>query len=112
MFLSGTDALNKEGIETLKTLSEVLEKYPARNICIEGHTDNVPIGPKIKEKYATNWELSTARAISVMNYMAKNFKLDQSIMSVRGYGSFRPLASNDTDQGKAKNRRVVIVIGS
>ncbi|NOQ86201.1 MAG: OmpA family protein [Deltaproteobacteria bacterium] len=46
MFLSGTDSLNKEGIETLKTLSEVLEKYPDRNICIEGHTDNVPIGPK------------------------------------------------------------------
>ena len=112
LFPSGTDTLNRQGIETLKTISKVLEKYPKHPICIEGYTDNVPIGPKIKDKYATNWELSAARAIRVMNYMAKNFKLDQSIMSVRGYGSFRPVFSNDTTQGKAKNRRVVIVIGS
>ncbi len=112
MFLSGTDALNKEGIETLKTLSEVLEKYPERNICIEGHTDNVPIGPNIMEKYATNWELSTARAIQVMKYMSKHFKLNQSLMSVKGYGYFKPVGSNDTPEGKSKNRRVVIVVDS
>ena len=112
LFPSGTDVLNKEGIETLKTLSEVLEKYPDRNICIEGHTDNVPVGPRIMEKYATNWELSTARAIQVMKYMSEHFKLNQSLMSVKGYGYFKPVAPNDTPEGKAKNRRVVIVVDS
>lgn len=112
LFPSGTDALNKEGIETLMNVSEVLEKYPGRNICIEGHTDNVPIGPTIMDKYATNWELSTARAIQVMKYMSKHFNFNQSEMSVKGYGHFKPVASNDTPEGKAKNRRVVIVVDS
>lgn len=112
LFLSGYATLNKQGVKTLKTISEVLERYPNRAICIEGHTDNVPIGPKIKEKYASNWELSTARAITAMNYMVKHFRLDQSYITVKGYGPFRPVASNNTPEGKAKNRRVVIVVGS
>jgi len=112
LFTSGYATLTKQGLRTLKTIGKVLERYPNRDIYIEGHTDSVPIGPKIKDKYATNWELSTARAISVKNYMVKNFKLDQSLVAVKGYGPFKPVASNDTLEGKAKNRRVVIVVGS
>jgi len=111
LFHSGSATLNKQGMKPLKTISKVLERYPHRTICIEGHTDNVPIGPKLKEKYPTNWELSTARAIQVKNYMVKNFKLDQSRLAVKGYGPFKPIASNSTPEGKAKNRRVVIVVG-
>jgi chemotaxis protein MotB len=112
LFSSGYATLTQQGIRTLKTIGEVLGRYPNRDICIEGHTDSVPIGPKIKDKYVTNWELSTARAISVKNYMVKSFKLDQSRVAVKGYGPFKPVASNNTPEGKAKNRRVVIVVGS
>ena len=112
LFPSGTATLTEQGKKPLKAISQVLEGYSNRTICVEGHTDNVPIGPKIKDKYTTNWELSTARAIQVMNYMVKHFKFEQNHMSVMGYGQFRPVASNNTPEGKAQNRRVVIVVGS
>jgi len=111
LFSSGSTILNKRGVKTLKTICEVLEKYPDRPICIEGHTDNVHIGPRIKEKYATNWELSIARAIQVMNFMVGRFKIEQNRVSVKGYGPFKHIASNTTAEGRAENRRVVMVIG-
>ncbi|MDX1778099.1 MAG: flagellar motor protein MotB [Thermodesulfobacteriota bacterium] len=111
LFPSGSDALTNNGVETLSRISSVLGEYADREIAVEGHTDNVPIGPSIKDRYATNWELSTSRAIRVMNYIAGNLKKPESSMSVRGYGPYKPVAPNDTDEGRALNRRVVIVIG-
>ena len=111
LFPSGSDDLTNNGVETLSRISSVLEEYPNRTIAVEGHTDDIPIGPTIKDKYATNWELSTSRAIRVMSYISENLKKPESTMSVRGYGPYRPVADNDTDDGRAQNRRVVIVIG-
>jgi len=111
LFPSGYSTITPQGIKTLKTISGVLERYPNHDICIEGHTDTVPIGSKIKDKYATNWELSTARAIQVKNYMVKNSKIDQRQVAVKGYGPYKPVASNATSEGKSENRRVVIVVG-
>jgi flagellar motor protein MotB len=111
LFPSGSDSLTNNGVETLSRISSVLEEYPDRAIAVEGHTDDVPIGPSIKEKFATNWELSTSRAIRVMHYIADNLKQPESQMSVRGYGPYKPVASNDSDEGRSLNRRVVIVIG-
>jgi len=112
LFSSGSTILSKRGVKTLKTICEVLEKYPDRPICIEGHTDNVSISPILKEKYATNWELSIARAIQVMNFMVGRFRIEQNRVSVKGYGPFQPIASNATPEGRAENRRVVIVVES
>jgi flagellar motor protein MotB len=112
LFSSGHAALNTQGIETLKSIGEVLEGYPNRTICVVGHTDNVPIGSKLKDKYPSNWELSTSRSITVMQYMVNNFNFDQNLLAVKGYGLFKPVASNATSEGKSKNRRVVIVVGS
>ena len=111
LFPSGSDSLTNKGVETLSSISSVLGEYPEREIAVEGHTDNVPIGPNIKDKYATNWELSTSRAIRVMNYIADNLRKPESSMSVRGYGPYKPVATNETDEGRSLNRRVVIVIG-
>ncbi len=111
LFPSGSDSLTNNGVETLSRISSVLGDYPNREIAVEGHTDNVPIGPNIKDKYATNWELSTSRAIRVMNYIADNLRKPESSMSVRGYGPYKPVATNETDEGRSLNRRVVIVIG-
>jgi chemotaxis protein MotB len=110
LFSSGSANLSDQGFKTLKTICQVLEKYPDRPICIEGHTDDVPIAPASKEKYATNWELSIARAIQVMNYMVGHFKIKQEILSVKGHGPFKPIASNATPEGRAENRRVVIAV--
>jgi flagellar motor protein MotB len=110
LFPSGTDMLTRQGIDTLNTINTVLEGYPNRPICVEGHTDNVPIGPTIQDKFATNWELSTARAIRVMNYMAEHLKLDEALMAVKGFGPYKPVADNDTPDGRALNRRVIILI--
>jgi len=112
LFPSGTDVLTQKGVETLMGITKVLEEYPNRTISVEGHTDNVPIGPKIKDKFASNWELSTARAISVMNYMSEHFNLNRSLMAVKGYGPYKPIADNGSAEGRAQNRRVVIVVGS
>jgi chemotaxis protein MotB len=110
LFSSGSANLSDQGFKTLKTICQVLEKYPDRPICIEGHTDDVPIALASEEKYATNWELSIARAIQVMNYMVGHFKIKQEILSVKGHGPFKPIASNATPEGRAENRRVVIAV--
>jgi len=110
LFSSGSTTLSKRGGDALKSICGVLNKYPDRPLCIEGHTDNILISPKLKEKYTTNWELSVARAIQVMYHMVGRFEIEQNRVSVKGYGPFRPIASNATPEGQAKNRRVVIVI--
>ena len=110
LFSSGFANLSDQGFKTLKTICQVLEKYPDRPICVEGHTDNLSIALTSKEKYATNWELSIARAIQVMNYMVGRFKIKQELLSVKGHGPFKPIASNATADGRAENRRVVIEV--
>ncbi len=110
LFSSASADLSEQGFKTLKTVCQVLEKYPDRPICIEGHTDDVIIAAAHKKKYATNWELSTARAIQVMHYMIGHCKIKQELLSVKGHGPFKPIASNDTPEGRAENRRVVIAV--
>jgi len=83
LFASGSANLSEQGIEALKPIGNVLEKYPDRSLCIEGHTDNVPIAAEQREKYSTNWELSTSRAIQVMNYMVGHFKIEENRLSVK-----------------------------
>jgi chemotaxis protein MotB len=74
---------------------------------IEGNTDNVPIS---SGKYQSNWELSTARATNIVHYMIENYKFRPGKISAVGYGEFRPIADNGTEAGRAKNRRVDIVL--
>jgi chemotaxis protein MotB len=105
LFASGSAELKQEVSDMLEKLSKVLNTAPGR-ITIEGHTDNVPIS---SGKYTSNWELSTARAGSVLHFfIAKG--LDPNRFSIAGYAEYRALASNETEEGKAKNRRVELVI--
>ncbi|HLC26231.1 MAG TPA: flagellar motor protein MotB [bacterium] len=87
-------------------LAEILKplKVPIR---IEGHTDNTPI---ITKAYPSNWELSTTRAINLVRYLTERYGIDPRRFSAAGYGEFRPLVSNDSEEGKRMNRRVDIVI--
>ena len=74
---------------------------------VEGHTDNLPINTP---RFPSNWELSTARATSVIRYLIEEENLDPERLSAAGYGEYRPIDANDTPEGRARNRRVDLVI--
>lgn len=107
LYESGSADLNGDAAKLAREISQMFESEVPRTIYIEGHTDNVPTN---QSEYPTNWELSSARAINFMKIILENSELDPRKFSATGYGEYRPIASNDTAQGKAENRRVEIVI--
>ena len=78
-----------------------------RSIVVTGHTDNVPIH---NAEYASNWELSVMRAINFMKVLLANQNLQPELFTAKGYGEFQPIATNETTEGRAKNRRVEVLI--
>ncbi|MFH1777194.1 MAG: OmpA family protein [Candidatus Omnitrophota bacterium] len=108
LFDSGKAEIKTEARKSLDEVAKVLNETVAdRDISIEGHTDNVPIK---HSGWKSNWELSTARAVSVLHYLVDQKNILPQRVSATGYGEQKPIASNDTKEGKAKNRRVEIVI--
>jgi len=110
-FASGSARLNETGDDILDRVWGVLTDYPEREILIEGHTDNVPIAEQWQHRFRSNWELSSARAHAVLHYAVKHYNADPRRIAAVGYGEFRPIATNDTPEGRAMNRRVVITVG-
>jgi chemotaxis protein MotB len=110
LFDSGKTTIKPQGLEVLERVGNVLLNVEDRAISIEGHTDDVPIGPELKKKYPTNWELSAARATTVARYLQEKIGIDPKILSGTGYGEYQPVASNETEEGRAKNRRIEIVL--
>ncbi|WP_447597855.1 OmpA family protein [Nitrospira sp. Nam80] len=110
LFDSGQAQIKPEGLKVLKQVSDVLKDVADKQIRIEGHTDNVPIGTKLRDKFATNWELSTARATSVVRYLVEDGGVGRELISAAGYADTRPVAANDSEDGKASNRRIEIVL--
>jgi len=110
LFDSGKADLKGSGIEVLKRVGAQLAKIEGKRIQIEGHTDDDPIGGKLKEKYPTNWELSASRALAVVHFLQDDVGIDAQKLSGAGYGEYQPTALNDTSQGKAENRRIEIVL--
>jgi chemotaxis protein MotB len=105
-FDSGSEVLKASALSTLDRIASLLalRTYPLR---VEGHTDNVPIHtPQI----ASNWELSTARATELVRLLIVRYRFDPGRLSAAGYAEYHPIASNATQQGRALNRRVDIVI--
>lgn len=108
LFDSGKADLRKSSLEKLDKVAEVLKTTVADlQVGIEGHTDNVPIK---HSGWKSNWELSAARALSVLHYLTEQQDIEAQRLSATGYGEYRPVASNDTKEGRQKNRRVEIVI--
>lgn len=108
LFDSGKDSLRPEAVDTLQKIASVLNTTVRDlKIGVEGHTDNIPI------KYSgwkSNWELSAARALSVLHFMVDDEGVEANRISATGYGEYHPVASNDEASGRQKNRRVEIVI--
>lgn len=107
LFAPGSADVRPADVKIGNEISDLLVMDPPRNIIISGHTDNVPIG---NAPFESNWELSVMRAINFMKILLQNDQLDPSWFSAKGFGEFQPIASNDTREGKAKNRRVEILI--
>lgn len=110
LFGSGLADLTQSGAQTIDKIAEALANYPDYHLRIEGHTDNKPIGNTLKAKFASNWELSTARATAVVRYMVYGLNVDPQRLSAAGYAQYRPAAENDTPEGRARNRRIRAVV--
>jgi len=103
-FASGSAEVNPASMHILSTIVDAL---PNRAVRIEGHTDNVPIHTL---QFATNWELSTARASAIARFIIERGNFDPAKLSAAGYAEFHPVASNDTEAGRTENRRVDIIL--
>lgn len=110
LFDSGKTTIKKEGQKVLKSLGDVLSKFPEKALQIEGHTDNVQISSRLKERYPTNWELSTARATSVVHFLQDKVGLPGERMIAAGLSEYQPVSSNDEAEGRAQNRRIQILL--
>ncbi|MEJ2220923.1 MAG: flagellar motor protein MotB [Desulfobacterales bacterium] len=106
LFDFGRATINRTGFAFLNKIADVLDKLPYA-VRVEGHTDNVPIRTR---RFPSNWELSVARAVSVVKYFAEVSNIDPRRLSAVGYGESRPVAENDTLANRAKNRRVEILL--
>lgn len=106
LFASGHATVNPAGQEALKQIAGVLSEFSDRRFQIEGHTDNVPMK---SARYPSNWELSTARALSVVHLMIEEGVQAQNV-SAAGFGEFHPRADNETAEGRALNRRIEIIM--
>jgi chemotaxis protein MotB len=109
LFDSGKADIKVNGKKVLDRVAEILKNITDKQIKIEGHTDNVPIGATLAGKFPTNWELSTARATTVVRYLQEK-GVSPAFLNAAGYSEYKPVESNETDEGKAKNRRIEIVL--
>ena len=109
LFDSGKAEIKQEGLVVLGKVIEILKTVNDKAIRIEGHTDNKPVVGPLTQRYPTNWELSATRAINVARYLQKQ-GIEPAVLSAAAFGEFRSVADNATPEGRAKNRRIEIVL--
>lgn len=107
LFKSGSDVVDPKGKEALKSLAQVLNNTKDISVLIEGHTDNVPIKTKL---FQDNWDLSTARATSIVRILTKDNGFDPNRITASGKSEFHPVKANDTVEGRAGNRRTEVIL--
>lgn len=109
-FDSGSTGINSTGRDLLDRLAEALKDSPDHSLIIEGYTDSRRIGPKLRKKYPSNWELGAARAISVVRYLKAEGGISGDRLSAQTFGDNRATADNSTAEGRAANRRIQISV--
>lgn len=110
MFNSGEADLKPDGQAVMRKVAGFLADHPDIQIQIIGYTDNMPIRPIARSRFASNWELSTARALAAVHFLTEQAGVDPRRVGAAGYGEFRPVADNGTAAGRAKNRRIEIAV--
>jgi len=106
LFNIGRAEINPESVSVLKQIGHSFKNFEG-SVLVEGHTDNLPIDT---ERFPSNWELSTARAVSVVRYLTEEVGVDPMVLSAVGYGDTKPRVPNDTPENRRKNRRVKIIL--
>lgn len=107
LFKSGSDVVDPKGKEALRSLATVLNSTENITVVIEGHTDNVPIKTRV---FKDNWDLSTARATSIVRIVTIDYGFDPTRITASGRGKFHPVKTNETDEGRAGNRRIEVIL--
>lgn len=107
LFKSGSYEISDRAMETLSKIAKIIKDYSDYDVLVEGNTDNVPIS---KTNIRNNWDLSALRASSVVQCLQNKFGVNPSRLTAGGRGEFNPIADNDTEVGKARNRRTEIII--
>ena len=110
LFDSGEAEISKRGEEVLARVGAVLATIDDKQIQVSGHTDRTPISDKLVGQFPTNWELSTARAINVVRFLSEKASVPPQRLVASGYGEYHPIANNKTAAGRAKNRRIEILL--
>lgn len=110
MFDSGEADLKPDGQAVMRKVAALLAEHPRLRIQVVGHTDNMPIRPNARIRFASNWELSTARALAAVHFLTEQAGVDPRRVGAVGYGEYRPVADNATPEGRARNRRIEIAI--
>jgi len=106
LFDKGSDIIKNKALDLLYKIAVILKNEP-NSIKIEGHTDNMPVKTN---KFPSNWELSTARATNIIKYLVETCQFNPSRLSASGYGEYMPISENETENGRAENRRIDIVV--
>ena len=109
LYPSGVADLSTKGKEALRRVSGTVKKHQSVRVIVEGHTDTDRIGGQLVKRYPTNWELSAARSVNVIRYLSGR-GISESRFEGRAFSSTRPVAPNDSSEGKAKNRRIELLL--
>ena len=110
LFDSGSVMIKTKGEEVLLKLADSFRDNKNQNIAVEGHTDEVQIGPALLDRFPTNWELSTARATAVVRFLQEKGNIEPQRLTASGFSFYRPVATNDTPEGRKQNRRIEIIL--
>lgn len=110
LFDSGEAELKPAGEVVLRKIASILTQHPELKVHVIGHTDNVPIRATARGRFASNWELSTGRALAAVRFLTERAGVAPQRLGAVGYGEFRPIADNSTVEGRARNRRIAITI--
>jgi chemotaxis protein MotB len=110
LFDSGSVKVKAEGQEVLLRLAESFKANTDQLIVVEGHTDDVKIGAALLDRFPTNWELSAARATAVVRFMQEKGEIAPERLTASGFSYYRPVASNETEEGRKENRRIEILL--
>jgi len=110
LFDSGSTRIKDRGKEVLSTLAESFGADTDQTIVVEGHTDDVEIGWPLRERFPSNWELSTARSATVVRFLQQEANIKPERLTASGFSYYRPVAPNDTEEKRSQNRRIEIIL--